>query len=274
MTDLALESGTEGEFLLRVKHSLASAYDKVRERARLDGEGPSIFDMKVFTDNIVVAHPLRNPARDLGEPELGTLLMLFAEVQAGLAADGFFLRGAIAAGSHYQDDDIAYGDALLEAVDLDKSGGPPRLVIASSVEPLISRHLSWYYGVKAPHHNVLHEDPRRNAAREASRKGATMPDEVGTEATRSDAPSADDSLFGDAAEDTAQAVTEEQDANEEPQGADGGEEQPAPPEDLKVVVSLKGGRATIGVQQRPRPTRTSSPSTTLSCPGWPRRSRR
>ena len=85
-----------------------------------------------------------------------------------------------------------------------------------------------------------------------------MPDEVGTEATRSDAPSADESLFGDAADDTAAAVADEQDANEEvaedPQGSDDAEEQAAgdetgSSEDLKVVVSIKGGRATIGVQR-------------------------
>ena len=85
-----------------------------------------------------------------------------------------------------------------------------------------------------------------------------MPDEVGTEATRSDAPSADDSLFGDAADDTEAAVADEQDANEETaqeaQGADDASEQDAgddtgASEDLKVVVSIKGGRATIGVQQ-------------------------
>ena len=80
-----------------------------------------------------------------------------------------------------------------------------------------------------------------------------MPDENGTEATRSDAPSADDSLFGDPADDAAAAVAEEQDANEEteqdPQDADDAEEQAGQPEDLKVVVSIKGGRATIGVQR-------------------------
>ena len=80
-----------------------------------------------------------------------------------------------------------------------------------------------------------------------------MPDDNGTEATRSDAPSADDSLFGDAADDAAAAAAEEQDANEEteqdPQGADDAEAQDGAPEDLKVVVSIKGGRATIGVQQ-------------------------
>ena len=85
-----------------------------------------------------------------------------------------------------------------------------------------------------------------------------MPDDNGTEPTRSDAPSADESLFGEAAEDTEAAVADEQDANEEtaqePEGVDDGEgravgDETGSSEDLKVVVSIKGGRATIGVQQ-------------------------
>ena len=80
-----------------------------------------------------------------------------------------------------------------------------------------------------------------------------MLDDTGTETTRSDAPSVDESLFGGAADDAAQAVAEEQDANEEtaqdPQDADDAGEQARSPEDLKVVVSIKGGRATIGVQR-------------------------
>ena len=85
-----------------------------------------------------------------------------------------------------------------------------------------------------------------------------MPDETGTETTRSDAPSADESLFGDAADDAPAAVAGEQEANKEteqdPQGADDAEGEAGAietdtPDDLKVVVSIKGGRATIGVQQ-------------------------
>ena len=92
-----------------------------------------------------------------------------------------------------------------------------------------------------------------------------MPDEKGTEATRSDAPSAAGSPFGDAPDD-ATAVVNEQDAEgetaQEPEGSDEAsdqaEEEPhgpgvaggdAPQEALKVVVSLKGTRATIGVQR-------------------------
>ena len=158
MTERAFIRGKGRARLRRIKRSLAAAYDEVRDVAQLYGSEHLAFDMKVFTDNIVVAHPLRDPSRDLGEPELGTMLDLFAHVQAKLAADGFFLRGAITVGMHYQDRDIAYGRALLEAVDLDKSGGPPRLVIGPSLEPLITEHLSWYSGA-APHSFHLLEDP-------------------------------------------------------------------------------------------------------------------
>ena len=161
MTERAYESGKAEEFLQRVKGSLATAYDAVRNVATLRGCLTSAFDMKVFTDNIVVAYPLGDPSSDSGEPELGTLITLFAQVQASLAKDGFFLRGAIASGDHYQDDDIAYGMALLEAVDLDKSGGPPRLVVGSSVEPLIAKQISFYGNSgQAWHHEELLEDPR------------------------------------------------------------------------------------------------------------------
>ena len=79
-----------------------------------------------------------------------------------------------------------------------------------------------------------------------------MLDEIGAESSRSDALSADEGLFGDAADHRAAAVADGQDAKEveqDRQGSDGAEAQAAQPEDLKVVVSIKGGRATIGVQR-------------------------
>ncbi len=103
-----------------------------------------------------------------------------------------------------------------------------------------------------------------------------MPDEIGTEATRPNAPSVEDSLFGETA-DTPAAPIEEQDAAEETEqgqdtpdaagepdasgeseqekqgpaetGEQADEGEDAPADELKVVVSIKGGRAVIGVQQ-------------------------
>ena len=84
-----------------------------------------------------------------------------------------------------------------------------------------------------------------------------MSNENDTEASGKDALNAYESLFGDASADqTVTVANEEADKNETEQaqqdseiGEDqtGGDET-APPEDLKVVVSIKDGRATIGVQ--------------------------
>ena len=62
-----------------------------------------------------------------------------------------------------------------------------------------------------------------------------MSDEVGTETTHPDAPSADESLFGDAADDAAQAVAKEE-ANKETeqdrQGSDYAWDETVAPENL------------------------------------------
>ena len=80
-----------------------------------------------------------------------------------------------------------------------------------------------------------------------------MPDENGTEATRSDSPSAKESPVADTEDIAPAAVADEQEADkdavQEPQDPDDAADEAGPSEELKVVVSIKGGRATIGVQQ-------------------------
>ena len=86
-----------------------------------------------------------------------------------------------------------------------------------------------------------------------------MPDENGTEATRLDAPNADESPFADAPDDGPATVVVEQDATgsaaQDAQGAADAEDKADAEakadasENLKVVVSIKGDRATIGVQR-------------------------
>ena len=82
-----------------------------------------------------------------------------------------------------------------------------------------------------------------------------MPEEVGTETTRTDGPGEDEQ---DSGAKTAREPRDCGDAGEqgtgeentrEAQGGDDNGDEAASPEDLKVVVSIKGGRATIGVQQ-------------------------
>ncbi len=86
-----------------------------------------------------------------------------------------------------------------------------------------------------------------------------MLDENGTEASREGALNAYESLFGDTVAAPPAELGKEQEVSIEPdqnqQGSDLDEEEQAvvaeiaPPDDLKVVVSIREGRASIGVQQ-------------------------
>lgn len=136
----ALRSGNGAQFLNRLRHALSSSYERVRARSQTDF-GNIFFSIKTFTDNIVVGYPLYT---HYGEPELGDVFGIFAELQAGLAMEGFFLRGGIAFGEHYMDEDIVFGDAFLQAVELDKGGGAPRISLASSAIEVVKKHLGFY----------------------------------------------------------------------------------------------------------------------------------
>lgn len=59
------------------------------------------------------------------------------------------------------DRNLAVGDALIKAVELEKRGGPPRLVISNDVKDLIARSVPWYGGRRPPPAlNQLREDPK------------------------------------------------------------------------------------------------------------------
>ena len=138
--------------------------------------------------------------------------------------------------------------------------------------PAVERDLYWEPKTLGEIKNGSHKDSPPNQETDI---GETMTDESGTEIHPSDVVSAEEFLFGhatddtpadvggelpagDAADDAPVDVDEEQDADgetaEEPDVGDGGGVQPAQgetetTEELKVVVSIRGDRATIGVQQ-------------------------
>ena len=77
-----------------------------------------------------------------------------------------------------------------------------------------------------------------------------MPDEVGTKTTRSDAPNATVvEEEGDAATPAIEEDISKGETAQDPQGSAEASDEAGLQEELKVVVSIKGGRATIGVQQ-------------------------
>ena len=67
--------------------------------------------IKIFTDNMVVAYPIKGN----GEAELDEILENVAEYQFNLALEGLFVRGGISVGDFYINEDIVFGPALLDA---------------------------------------------------------------------------------------------------------------------------------------------------------------
>jgi hypothetical protein len=108
--DAAREGNTD-EFLSNLKMKLEAWYGLIRDDRGLGGR--RFWELKVFTDNVVLGIPIQNetPAQALIH-----LVHSIETLQRGLTLDaGYFIRGGIAMGDLYIDDSIVYGTALLDA---------------------------------------------------------------------------------------------------------------------------------------------------------------
>ncbi|MEQ9617833.1 MAG: hypothetical protein RIG61_01505 [Deltaproteobacteria bacterium] len=150
--------------LQKLNNTLSKAYEKM-----LGHRGPerfwpeedyARFEMKTFTDNVVVGYPIQRPEWDHGEPELGDLIWLISNLQLFLALDGFFIRGGVAYGKCYIDEHVVFGEAFVDAVQLDKSNGAPRIVFSNSARKSIEKHFEAHGGriESTPHYHDLLKD--------------------------------------------------------------------------------------------------------------------
>jgi hypothetical protein len=99
------------------------------------------FALKAFTDNIVMAWPIRDDA----ESELGEAFDKLASFQFQMVLEGFFVRGAVAIGEAYVDEVAVFGSALVEAYAGETTlARDPRIILTPSVIEAIKQHLSYY----------------------------------------------------------------------------------------------------------------------------------
>jgi len=138
MTLESLKKDEGDAFLRRLKSTLETAYAHIRV------EGRGYFQMKVFTDNLVVGYTIQPQNLGHGEPELGDAFMTFARFQMDMIRNGFMVRGGIAFGDHYMDEDVVFGPALIEAAAQDQSGGVPRISLATSAIQRVKQHIQFY----------------------------------------------------------------------------------------------------------------------------------
>lgn len=139
-TEKAFASGHPADFLAKAASVIGEAYEHLRQVAKpiIAKTDHRSFEIKTFTDHIVIARPCHDAKPSTLARELETICGQAAFMQGWLASRGFLLRGGIACGQHYMDDDFAYGDALLEAVKADIEGSPPRILVMPSAVALLA----------------------------------------------------------------------------------------------------------------------------------------
>jgi len=111
------------------------------------------YAVKMFTDNVVLGFPIH----DDGESEFGRMIYIIGLWQFTLGRHGFFVRGGVAVGPIYMDDDLVFGKGLIDAYEAEaKLARDPRIVLAQSAMDLIHHHLAYYASVaESPHNTAL-----------------------------------------------------------------------------------------------------------------------
>ena len=137
-------------------HSALSRHVPVLSRDD-DPDFPPWYASRVFTDNIVLARPILGPGGE-GESELGNMMLDAGLYQFNLALEGFYVRGGIAVGPAYVDENVVFGPALIEAHDIEQERAVfPRIVLSDGAREYVKKHVSYYAGgaTAAPHNNEL-----------------------------------------------------------------------------------------------------------------------
>lgn len=120
----------------------------------------SLIYFKSFSDNVLLAHP--SFSQDM-ESEFGFILWSISEYQFEMALQGFFIRGGLSVGPLFVDDNSVYGEALIDAYELEsKVAVNPIVVLCKNTMKLVDRHIGYYHGEIAPQvrHVLVNADGR------------------------------------------------------------------------------------------------------------------
>jgi hypothetical protein len=163
---LAYAGGDAAQLLTSFRSALDDAYERFqgKEWERIIGPEKAATEtdawhVKAFTDNIVIGYPV-HPREPDAEAELGSLLLAIRDYQLEMTVRGFFLRGGVSIGELYMDDEIVFGDALIEAYETEQTAArDPRIVVSKSAQAHVRQHFGFYgHPADSPHNEVLLKD--------------------------------------------------------------------------------------------------------------------
>ena len=135
----AAAAGLSNELLQRFHHVAANWFTSLGDIYAVESKEPRARELRVFTDNVVVGEPM------LTDSALSFALSDLALLQLGLALDGFFVRGAVSVGELYIDEQVIFGEAILDAYESEQAAVNPRLVLHPTARAVVTRELQYYF---------------------------------------------------------------------------------------------------------------------------------
>jgi hypothetical protein len=132
----AQSKGKDAEYLIRLRKAFDSSLPQLA--SYLPTRAPKWW-LNTFTDNVVLGFPLFM-SEDEGILQVVTRgLSVF---QLYMTLDGFFMRGGVAIGDVYFDEDIVFGPALIEAYEVEsRLARDPRIVLGKSCTKYLSTQI-------------------------------------------------------------------------------------------------------------------------------------
>jgi hypothetical protein len=148
----AFETNKGETLLLSLRKALDESYHHIKEEAGISRP----WVVKGFTDNFVIGFPFFYDA----ESEMGYIFSNLCAFQLMLVVHGFFIRGGLAIGDLYMDDEIVFGKGLLEALETEKNlARDPRIVLSRTAIQYLDRHVKYYSRIEvAPQYDHVLKD--------------------------------------------------------------------------------------------------------------------
>lgn len=118
-----------------------------------------LYQCKLFTDNIVIGCPLDVFPQLDHEDTFGYIIKDIIQAQLKLVLNGYFIRGGWSFGSLYMDENMIYGEALIDAYKHEKDAVFPRIILSERVNYFVDAQLKYYAEpFIAPHYSHLLKD--------------------------------------------------------------------------------------------------------------------
>lgn len=151
--EAAFKLGNGQKELERLRTALDNAYQHLE--ASRDGSlvGKRRLEYKSFTDCLVIGRPITQFHQDSRDAVFAVddVIQYLGFLQMQLSCMGYFLRGGVAIGELYIDQDMVFGQALMDAYKAEKDlAVNPRVILCESAQEAFRREPRWLELGKAP----------------------------------------------------------------------------------------------------------------------------